>query len=368
MKNIIEISQEGEQLISSIDINENTLYINNTLIPESQYIGSGTYTTTVEGHSISIVKAANNNGNLQLIRLGEYSYSLLKAAEPGAKEKTTVTITVGSTTTGNPGTNAHVSNSGDEVNAVFDFVIPRGATGATGNGIASISLNADYTLTIVYTDGTSYTTASVRGERGEKGNTGDPAGFGNVTASVDNNTGTPSVEVTTSGSDTSKNFDFAFHNLKGVKGDPFTFEDFTPEQIENLKSNLRGFYKKSEAVFTTTSASTSVITIPINDFRSTDILFVDVNGLDLIYGTDYTLSGNQITLTTPITTIGTDVHFVALRLFTVTTADYAALKGDPGDVSDVQVNSSSIVSNGIANIVDMTTAEITAFINELRGN
>ena len=78
MKNIIEISQEGEQLISSIDINENTLYINNTLIPESQYIGSGTYTTTVEGHSISIVKVPNNTGNIQLVRLDEYSYSLKK--------------------------------------------------------------------------------------------------------------------------------------------------------------------------------------------------------------------------------------------------------------------------------------------------
>lgn len=43
-------------------------------------------------------------------------------------------------------------------------------------GIDSISLNADYTLTINYTGGTSYTTASIRGAKGdtgEKGDTGD---------------------------------------------------------------------------------------------------------------------------------------------------------------------------------------------------
>lgn len=58
----------------------------------------------------------------------------------------------------------------------------RGATGAkgdkgdkgdTGNGIASAVLNADYTLTLTFTDGTTYTTPSIRGEKGEKGDKGD---------------------------------------------------------------------------------------------------------------------------------------------------------------------------------------------------
>ena len=38
--------------------------------------------------------------------------------------------------------------------------------GADGRGISNAVLNADYTLTITYTDGTSYTTPSIRGERG----------------------------------------------------------------------------------------------------------------------------------------------------------------------------------------------------------
>lgn len=54
----------------------------------------------------------------------------------------------------------------------------QGETGATGNGIASTILNNDYTLTIQFTDGTSYTTPSIRGatgpqgKQGEKGETG----------------------------------------------------------------------------------------------------------------------------------------------------------------------------------------------------
>jgi len=53
---------------------------------------------------------------------------------------------------------------------------------------------------------------------GGHGTPGTPAGFGEVTATVDANTGTPSVDVETSGPDTAKNFAFAFHNLKGQPG------------------------------------------------------------------------------------------------------------------------------------------------------
>lgn len=46
----------------------------------------------------------------------------------------------------------------------------RGATGATGNGIVSAVLNADYTLTLTYDNGDSDTVGPIRGEQGETGN------------------------------------------------------------------------------------------------------------------------------------------------------------------------------------------------------
>ena len=41
--------------------------------------------------------------------------------------------------------------------------------GDKGNGIQSAVLNNDYTLTLTFTDGTTYTTPSIRGEKGEQG-------------------------------------------------------------------------------------------------------------------------------------------------------------------------------------------------------
>ena len=54
--------------------------------------------------------------------------------------------------------------------------------------------------------------------KGDKGNTGDAAGFGTIGADVDGNIGTPGVSVETSGDDTSKNLMFHFTNLKGETG------------------------------------------------------------------------------------------------------------------------------------------------------
>lgn len=44
--------------------------------------------------------------------------------------------------------------------------------GEDGKGIDNVMLNNDYTLTLTYTDGTSYTTPSIRGEQGPKGDDG----------------------------------------------------------------------------------------------------------------------------------------------------------------------------------------------------
>ena len=72
-----------------------------------------------------------------------------------------------------------------------------GQKGDTGNGIKSTTMNNDYTLTIKFTDGTSYTTPSIRGEKGatgsqgakgEKGEKGDTGAAGKDGANGSNGT------------------------------------------------------------------------------------------------------------------------------------------------------------------------------------
>ena len=59
----------------------------------------------------------------------------------------------------------------------------------------------------------------IQGVQGEKGDKGDTVTITEVTATVDETTGTPTVTVTMSGTETEKSFSFAFSGLKGEKGE-----------------------------------------------------------------------------------------------------------------------------------------------------
>lgn len=54
----------------------------------------------------------------------------------------------------------------------------QGEDGATGNGITSAVLNADYTMTLTFTDGSSYTTPVIRGAQGAPGQNGSDGADG----------------------------------------------------------------------------------------------------------------------------------------------------------------------------------------------
>lgn len=63
-----------------------------------------------------------------LYSLTAYLLSLRAKVDAAIAYATAMTIACGKTETGNAGTNAQVTNSGDTKNAVFDFVIPKGTT------------------------------------------------------------------------------------------------------------------------------------------------------------------------------------------------------------------------------------------------
>lgn len=77
MKNEIIISTDNDDLVSSVDDGTNTLFINDTEIPSTDWVGTGNYTTTVEGHSVTIAKIASLTGNVMIERVSSFSYRLV---------------------------------------------------------------------------------------------------------------------------------------------------------------------------------------------------------------------------------------------------------------------------------------------------
>lgn len=143
------------------------------------------------------------------VRAVELAQSVVDAAERGDFDGVSPTVTVTDISGGHRVTVT-------DADGTRSFAVLDGTDGEDGRGIASAVLNADYTLTLTYTDGTSYTTPSLRGEPGENGispvasvsKTGKVVTIsitdknGTTTASVSDGTdGAPGVGVPTGGTD-----------------------------------------------------------------------------------------------------------------------------------------------------------------------
>ena len=133
------------------------------------------------------------------------------------------TIAVGSTTTGNPGTNASVTNSGTSSAAIFDFTIPRGADGQNGQdgsaatiAVGNVSTGSAGSSASVTNTGTS--SAAVfdfvipRGDTGAAGQDGQDGQDGSaatitVGSTTTGNAGT-NASVTNSGTSSAAVLDF----------------------------------------------------------------------------------------------------------------------------------------------------------------
>lgn len=208
---------------------------------------------------------------------------------------------------------------------VFSFGIPQGEQGPQGpqgeQGIQGVKGDRG--------------PQGERGLQGVKGDTGAAAGFGTITATVDANIGTPSVTVTSSGTDTSKNFDFEFHNLKGAKGDkgdkgdPGTNADWNENDSTSASYiQNRPFYIEgdNEVVFdgdVAFSKNYSTINWDYFNYTFTDRIAV---------GTPVILTVDDITLNATIEVESSSSYFIGIR--------------DPGDSTRANTNHIGLALSG----------------------
>ena len=111
---------------------------NTTGTPSVQVVKGGTTTNPTFAFNFTNLKGAQGPQGIQGIQGPKGDKGLTgdrgATGERGPQGATgaAATIKVGTVSTGNPGTNATVVNEGTANAAVFNFTIPRGATGATG--------------------------------------------------------------------------------------------------------------------------------------------------------------------------------------------------------------------------------------------
>lgn len=175
-------------------------------------------------------------------------------AEAALSEFTGVTVTVSTLAAGSQATASYD-------NGVLSLGIPRGDTGATGAqgergatgatgdtgaagvGIANIVLNSNYTLTITLTDGTSYTTTSIRGAQGEQGiqgiqgETGATGAAGQAaTIAVGTVTSGATASVTNSGTSSAAVFDFVMPEYQLTAADKADIVDDVLAEFEDAET------------------------------------------------------------------------------------------------------------------------------------
>ena len=226
---------------------------------------------------------ANGHWYYYDVEQGEY-------VDSGASAGTSVSV--GTTTTLPQGEDATVTNSGDNVNAIFNFGIPRGPKGDDGEP----------------------------GQDGADGVTPDIS----MSATADAvSSATPTVDIVKTGSDEAPNFALAFHGLKGQQG----------EQGIQGETGATGATGNGIVSITKTGTSGLVDTYTITYTNGTTSTFTVTNGQDGTGSGDMTKSVYDST--NAVANAGGIVSYINGLNFGKYLALYGATALSASDLNDV---------------------------------
>lgn len=316
---------------------------------------------------------------------------------------TAATITVGNTTTGNPGTNANVVNTGTSSAAVLDFTIPKGAKGDPGDPgtAATIAVGTTSTLpagssaTVTNTGTSSAAVFDFGVPKGDKGDTGNPGDAATVTVGTVT-TGAPgtSASVVNSGTSSAAVFDFTIP--RGDKGEAgsgagdMLAADYDPNgtvqnaggivayvssEIPTVNNATLTIQKNGTTVNSFTANASSNVTANITVPTATSDLTNDSGFITDAGVTSFNGSTGAVTYTAPVTSVNGSTGAVTVSVPTatsdltndsgfITSADLPTIGNATLTIqkngTNVQTFTANATSNKTANItVPTATSDLT---------
>ena len=180
--------------------------------------------------SATAAKTSETNAKTSETKAASSAQTAQTAAETAQEIADNFGVTA-SATASEPGGAASVNVTKKGTSYDLAFTIPRGAQGPKGDAGARgpqgpAGPKGDTGPQGPKGDAGAQGPKGDTGPQGPKGDTGpqgprgeNTAAISSVTGSVDNNVGTPSVDVVAGGTPEQRTLDFQFHNLKGQKGD-----------------------------------------------------------------------------------------------------------------------------------------------------
>ena len=121
----------GDTLATTIKLNPSSKNAIN-FIPEYWNVGSYSKFRYVDDDRTGTMFTINFPSEIKNIYVRKTMDTVFTVVSKSNSGHSNVTVDVGTTTTGEPNTDAIVTNVGNDTNAIFDFIIPRGATGEKG--------------------------------------------------------------------------------------------------------------------------------------------------------------------------------------------------------------------------------------------